>query len=218
MFSARPTPYALRPTQAWVLALACLGLGACGYHLAGQASGLPADVRSISIGTIDNRSLEHGIEKSLQFALEREIQIRQQWRLESAANGGDAILSGRIRRVQVRPVAFNADDQATEYELVLILDLTLKRRDDGKVLWQISGWREESDYATSAGVVVTSSSQFQQQTLDRANLQDPRLSPHFAENPQSTSIQLAETDRGTAIDRLLKQTARDIYNQMAEDF
>ncbi|HVM95089.1 MAG TPA: LPS assembly lipoprotein LptE [Candidatus Acidoferrales bacterium] len=218
MFASRLSLVARRPSRFISLVLAATILSGCGYHLAGEASGLPPDVQSISIGPIENHSREHGLEKSLQFALEREVHTRRQWRLEPEPSGGDAILTGRIRRVQIRPVAFNADDQATEYDIVMTLDLALKRRDDGKVLWHISGWREESEYATSAGVVVTSSSEFQQQTLDRANLEDPQLSPQFASNPQSTSIQLAETDRGTALDRLLKQTARDVYNLMVENF
>jgi hypothetical protein len=193
-------------------------LTGCGYHLAGEHFGLPEDIRSVRIGAIENRSHEHGLEKSLAFALEREVHIRQRLRLETDPGAGDAVLGGRIRSVQVRPVAFNADDQATRYEMVLVVDLALKRQSDGQVLWHVSGWREESEYATAAGVVVTSSSQFQQGTLDSANLRNPQLSPQFAQNQQSTSIQLAESERRSALGRLMTQAARDIYNQMVENF
>jgi hypothetical protein len=57
-------------------------------------------------------------------------------------------------------------------------------------------------------VVITSSSQFQQGTLDAGTIQ----------NPQFGNIQLAETERRRAIGRLLSHAVRDIYNQMVEDF
>lgn len=191
---------------------------ACGYHVAGSQLGLPADVRSISLGSFDNRSREHGLEKDLGFALEREILVRRQLRLASEPGAGDALLSGSIRSVQVRPVAFNRSDQATQYEIIVWLDLHLIRQADGAVLWRSKGSRHESEYSASAGVVVWSSSEFQQDTLDPANLVDPQLSPQLAANPQSVGIQLAETERRQALRRLLQQAARDVYNAMVEDF
>jgi hypothetical protein len=43
----------------------------CGYHFAGEQVGLPTDIHSLSVGTLVNRSREHGLEKTLAFALER---------------------------------------------------------------------------------------------------------------------------------------------------
>jgi len=186
----------------------CLLLTGCGYHFAGEKVGLPEDVHSVSVGTIKNRSREFGLEKSLAFALEREVHIRRHFRMEEDPAGGDAVLSGTIREVSVRPVAFDSNDQAVQFEVVVVLDLTLARHSDGHVLWHVHGLRETDEYSASAQVVVTSSSQFQQGTLDAANVNNAQLS----------NIQLAETERRRALVRLLTQAARDVYNQMVEDF
>ena len=183
-------------------------LAGCGYHLVGEEVGLPDDVHSLSVGTLTNRSREHGLEKSLAFAIEREIHARGHFRMEEDPAGGDAVLSGTIRDVRVRPVAFDVNDQAVQYEIALIVDLILTRQRDGKVLWEVRGLSETDEYSTSSRVVVTSSSKFQQGTLDAADVQNPLLS----------NIQLAETERRTAIARLLSQAVRDIYNQMVENF
>src|SRR6266446_2337818 len=114
---------------------ACLFVIGCGYHQAGETSSLPDDVRSISVGTIHNRSREHGLEKTLAFALEREIHERGRFRMDEDPGGGDAVLSGAIRDVTVRPVAFDANDLALQYEMALTVDLTLTRQRDGRVLW-----------------------------------------------------------------------------------
>lgn len=180
----------------------------CGYHVAGEKISLPDDVHSVSVGRIENHSREHGLEKTLAFALEREVHVRQHLRMEEDPAGGDAVLSGTIRDVRVRPVAFDANDQAVQYEIAVVMDLTLARQSDGHVLWQVHGLRETDEYSASSRVVVTSSSQFQQGTLDASNIQ----------NPEFSNIQLSETERREALARLLRQAARDIYNQMVEDF
>jgi outer membrane lipopolysaccharide assembly protein LptE/RlpB len=190
-----------------LVVLLLLAMAGCGYHLVGEENALPDDVQSLAVGTVTNRSREHGIEKTLAFAFEREINERGHFQLEEGP-GADAVISGTIRDLHVRPVAFDANDQAVQYEIDLTVDLALTRQRDGVVLWQITGFRETDEYAASPTVVVTSSSQFQQGTLDAANVQ----------NPQLTMIQLAETERRNAIGRLLSQTARDVYNQMVENF
>ena len=183
-------------------------LAGCGYHLPAAQPGLPEDVHSISVGALENRSREHGLEKTLAFALEREIHERGQFRMVEEPGGGDAVLSGIIRDLHLKPVAFDANDLAVQYEIRVVLDLTLTRKSDGHVLWHVTRLQESDEYSASANVVVTSSSQFQQGTLNAANVQDP----------QFTQIQLAETERRSAITRLLRQLVRDVYNQMVEDF
>ena len=180
----------------------------CGYHFAGENLGLPEDVHSVSVGTIENSSREHGLEKTLQFALEREVYIRRHYYMDEDAAAGDAILSGAIRSVRMTPVAFNSNDQAVQFQIVVVMDLTLTRHSDGHVLWKVRGFKETDEYSASAPVVVTASSQFQQGTLNATDLNNPQLS----------NIQLAETERQQALTRVLRQAARDAYNQMVEGF
>lgn len=188
--------------------LLTLALAGCGYHLAGEQLGLPDDVHSLSVGTLVNRSREHGLEKNLAFALEREIHERGHFRMSEDPGGGDAVLSGTIRDLQIRPVAFDANDEALQYEIDVILDLTLTRKDDGHVLWRVVGLQESEEYSANSRVIVTSSSQFQRDTLDAGAVQSPEF----------THVQLAETERRRAIARLLSQAVRDVYNQMVENF
>jgi outer membrane lipopolysaccharide assembly protein LptE/RlpB len=185
-----------------------LALAGCGYHLAGEGSALPDDIHSLGVGTITNRCREHGLEKTLAFALEQEIQVRRHFRMEEDPGGADAVLSGTIRDLIARPIAFDTNDRAVQYELTLVLDLTLTRQSDGHTLWHVKGLRESGEFAATAQVEVTASSQFQRGTLN----------PQDVNNPQFTSIQLAETEHQRALTRLLRQAVRDAYNQMVENF
>jgi hypothetical protein len=177
----------------------------CGYHFAGTGSRMPQDVHTISLGPLQNATREIGLEKQLLESLEDEVSSRG--RLSVVPNGqGDVVLSGTVRFYVSRPTSFSSRDEALEYQASVLVDLELRRRDTGKLLWKAVGQRESQTYSAVPGVVVTSSSQFQRSTL---NAQDVT---------QFTDIQLSEGQRREANERLIESLARDVYNQMMEDF
>jgi hypothetical protein len=179
---------------------------ACGYHFAGTEVQLPEGVRSVRVGEFDNRSRQFGLDRELSLAIEREFYRRGVLRVEENPELGDSELSGTIRSFKVRPVAFDAQDEALEYEAELILDVSLRRRSDGKVIWKGSGLSEVEDYSVAARIVVPSTSQFQQGTLAVDDLQ--RL----------TDIQLAETEKQLAIQRLVQSLARNVHERILDGF
>src|SRR5262245_46186309 len=91
-------------------------LPACGYHLKGTYVRLPEGVRTVTIGEIANKSREFGLEKNLAFAFQREVYARGVLQLVEAPQAADAMLTGSIRRFTVQPVAFDAQDEAIQYE------------------------------------------------------------------------------------------------------
>ena len=185
-----------------LLAFAASG---CGYGFAGTGSRLPAEIKTVSLGPIANGTREVGLEKRFLESLEDEVAIRG--RLDVVPRGeGDAVLTGSLVNYETRPVAFNSRDEALQYQAVLTIDLELRRRADAKLLWQTRNYRSVEDYSAVPGVVVTSSSRFNKQTLNPGDL------------GLFTDIQLSEGQRREANDRLLENLVREVYNQMMEDF
>jgi hypothetical protein len=166
---------------------------------------MPSDVHTISLGPLQNATREIGIEKQLLEALEDEVTGRG--RLTVVPQGqGDVALAGKIRDYLNRPVSFNAQDEVLQYQASVAVDLELRRTDNGKLLWKSQGQREVQDYSAVPGVVVTSSSRFQSNTLNTQNVN------------QFTDIALSESQRRQANEALVETLARDIYNRMMEDF
>ena len=177
----------------------------CGYHFAGTGNRLPADVHTISLGPVVNTTREIGIEKQLLESLEDEVTGRG--RLEVVPQGqGEVLLTGIVHDYLNRPVAFSARDEALQYQASVVVDLELRRRDNGKLLWKTIGKRETQDYSAVPGVVVTTSSQFQSSTLNAGDV------------GQFTDIQLSEGQRREANERMIESLARELYNSMMEDF
>lgn len=189
-----------------LLLLAALSLTGCGYHLKGTYIRLPEGVRTVTIGEIDNKSREFGLEKNLAFAFEREVYARGVLQLVEAPGVADAVLTGSIRRFSAIPVAFDAQDEAIQYEADLVVALKLRRESDGAILWEANELQAFDEFSVRASTVITSSSQFQRGTVDQADLN------------AMTNIQLAESEKRLAIDRLIASVVRDAHDRMLEDF
>ena len=188
-------------TARWVFCCVCLWSG-CGYHFAGVAS-LPQGIQSVSFAEFSNYTLEAGVEKELQWAIEREFRTYRNIRVTDT---GEGVVSAQLQRLDLRPFSFDRRDQVLEYELVLALDIQLTDRASGKVVWQANNLRVTEYYSAIPQVLVTTSPEFQQGTLDPGDL------------PGLTDVQFSETQRSLAVGRLFAAAAREVYFRLGDNF
>jgi hypothetical protein len=187
-----------------LLLLVTIG-SACGYHIGEVTRTFDADVHTIGIDTLDNETREIGIEKRLGMAIEREFVLRGPFKIANVTES-DLVLSGTVTFLEDRPVAFNKEDEVLVYQTQIGIDLELRRRDNGRLVWQTHNMRVADDYESVASVVVTTSSDFRKSTLNPEDLGG------------FTDIQLAETRRREMLERMMGTLAHDIYDQIMEDF
>jgi hypothetical protein len=195
----------IRRGRAALIGLAFACATGCGYQFAAGGRTFDATVRTIGVRTFANETREIGVEKRLTMAIEREFVIRGPLKV-TAADEGDLVLTGTVKSAEDRPVAFNRDDEVLIYQTILALDLELRRRDNGKLVWKVHGLRVADDYESVASVIVTTSSDFRRGTLNPEDLGG------------LTDIQLAETRRRQTLERMIGNLARDVYDQIMEDF
>jgi outer membrane lipopolysaccharide assembly protein LptE/RlpB len=174
----------------------------CGYHFAGSGA-LPQGIQRVSVAEIDNQTLETGSEKELQWALEREFRNRGG---VTVADEGEGVLNVTMRQLDLRPLSFDSRDQVLEYEVTLLLDVILTHRETGQTIWQANNMRVASDYSAVPQVVVPSSPEFQQGTLNPEDLRG------------LTDIQFSETQKQTAMERLFTAAAREVVVRLSENF
>ena len=193
----------------WLFAMMTVApLGGCGYQFVGESSLLPKEARTIYIEPFVNRSRNVGLDKELTTALRGEFYRRGQLKIVESAEQADLILSGVIRSFVDSTVAsVNQDDEVLQYESLLIMDVTLRRREPNEILWRGQGVRLNQVYAGSRAAVVTTSSAFQSTTT--LNSRDVS---------QFTDIQLTELDRRAVRDRLMEQFARELHQRVTEMF
>ena len=135
-----------------LILLLFLPLG-CGYHLAGKETHLPPGVNSIAIPTLINQTLEPGIEIAFTQVLLREF-IKDR-RVKVVDRGeADSILEGIIKSFYILSVSYDKSGYALEYQTVVTMDITLKKR-NGEVLWKEKNLLEREWYRTNPSVIAT---------------------------------------------------------------
>ncbi len=132
--------------------LLCAAAG-CGYGLVGRTSNLPEDVRTIFVENLQNQTTRSQIDQILTRAITDEFVTRQRFDVVAERSGADAILSGSVTTFRVRPVTFNADGRAREYEIMIMAKMEFKRNGADEILWQNPAYlfRENYELQLEAG-------------------------------------------------------------------
>ncbi len=112
-----------------ILCLALLlALAGCGYRPlgAGGVSDLPPTVKTITIGTLRNRTLRPTIQPALKEALVRRFTADA--RIRIVEEGADALLEGAIEGFGEEPISFDSTDTAQRLRLTISFSFTLRDR------------------------------------------------------------------------------------------
>ena len=181
-------------------------LGGCGYQFVGESSLLPKEAKTIYVEPFVNRSRDVGLDKELTTALRGEFYRRGQLKVVESAEQADLILSGVIRSLDSTVASVNRKDEVLQYESVLIMDVTLRRREPNEILWRGQGVRLNQIYGGSRAAVVTTSSEFRTGTLNASDVR------------RMTDIQLTELDRRAIRDQLMEQFAKELHQHVTEMF
>jgi hypothetical protein len=180
--------------------------GACGYQFVGESSLIPKDARTIYVEPFVNRSRDVGMEKELTTALRGEFYRRGQLTVVEGSEQADLILTGVIRSIERNVASVNRKDEVLQYESVLVLDVTLRRREPNEILWRGQGLRLTEVFGGSRAAVVTTSSEFRTGTLNASDVR------------RMTDIQLTEFEQKTTRDQLMERVAKELYQRVMEMF
>ena len=186
--------------------LVFLCLSGCGYHFAGRSDLFPKDIHSVYVETFLNRTRDVGIGAEITTALRGELYRRGELQLVEQPDRADAILSGVVRSFDSLTASVNENAEALQYEATLIVDTTFRRREPSEILWRGQGIRLSEIYAGERAAVVTTSSRFQNQTLNTTDVR--RL----------TDIQLTETEIRRMREELMERFARELHQRLMEMF
>ena len=137
--------------QRSILALLVLSSLGCGYRVLGVPEGLDPD---IEIGMLENRSNAPGVERMLSDALHEEFATRGQLEARYADGSAALVLDGVVREVSVRHSAVSTAGLALEDQVELVVDVSIRRRADGSVVWRREGWKQLERYTSSADLQV----------------------------------------------------------------
>ncbi len=153
-------------------------LSGCGYTLVGQASNIPGDVRRVYVEPLVNATQRAQVEQILTQAISDEMVTRRRnFTVSSGPADADAILRGTVVGFNVRPVTFDADGLANNFEITITADMRFERpkagEDEGEVIWSSSHYFFREDYPLEEDGATY---------FDRENLAIEETSVRFAES------------------------------------
>ena len=141
-----PTPHAARPRTPRLTVLRCLSLSlavlsclltGCGYHTAGSATHIPANVRTIAVPVFATHVQSYHTEMALTQAVVRELDTRTRLRvLNQTAADADATLTGTVLTQTNVPLTYDSTSGETSSYIVTITVKVLLTARDGRVLYR----------------------------------------------------------------------------------
>jgi outer membrane lipopolysaccharide assembly protein LptE/RlpB len=108
------------------------GIPGCGYTL---SSVLPAHIKSIAIPTFANNTVEHGLADDITQSLIDGFLADKKLRLERERDA-DSVLRGTVLAYRNRVYAYDPNEVATQYEIVLIVQVTYRDVVRNRDLWK----------------------------------------------------------------------------------
>jgi len=127
----------------------CAMAGGCGYHTAGHANLLPADLRTIAVPAFVNQTQTYKIEQRLTGAVAQEFATRTKYRITSNAESSDAVLRGTVLSTYTTPLTYDSKTGRASSVLVIVnMSVSLTDR-QGRVLYQNPSYTFREQYQVS---------------------------------------------------------------------
>ena len=125
-----------------------LCLTGCGYHVAGPASHVPANVRTMAVPMFVTNVQAYHTEVALTDAVIHELNSRTQYRISSAENAADAdaTLHGTVLTQSVAPLTYDSTTGQSSSFLVTITAKVVLTARDGHVLYQNPNYTFRQQY------------------------------------------------------------------------
>ena len=112
-------------------------LTGCGYHQAGSATHIPADVRTLAVPIFATRVTAYHSEMAFTEAVIRELNTRTKYRiLNTDSPDADATLHGTILTQTIAPLTYDASSGETSSYLITLTAKIVLTAHDGRVLYE----------------------------------------------------------------------------------
>ncbi len=135
-----------------VMMAALLSLTACGYT---HKTVYPADVSSVQVNILANRTFYRGVEFDLTEALIKEIELRTPYKVIST-DGADTVLEGTIVNISQHLLSRRRDGGLPqELEVQMMVDFTWRNVRTGQILADRKGLAVVGRYVPPVGETLT---------------------------------------------------------------
>lgn len=129
--------------------MACACSTGCGYHTAGRANLLPADLRVMAIPAFVNQTQTYKIEQMLTAAVVQEFTTRTNYHIISDPKSADATLRGTVTAAVTTPLTYDSTTGRASTVLVVVSMTVVLTDGKGRIIYQNPSYVFREQYQVS---------------------------------------------------------------------
>jgi outer membrane lipopolysaccharide assembly protein LptE/RlpB len=132
------------------ITVACLLLSGCGYHTAGRAARLPANIQTIAIPGFVNKTQTYRVEQILTQSVVREFISRTHYHvINDVEDSAQATLRGVVLSAKADPLTYDAQSgRASSAMITVTMKITLEEH-SGRILFENRNYVFREQYQVS---------------------------------------------------------------------
>jgi hypothetical protein len=120
---------------------------ACGYHVVGKGSNLPAHVKTIGVAAFQNNTTRPELGQRVTEQIIEELVGRGKYQVTSDTRGVDAVLRGTITSWNSKSLQIGEEDSSAEkVNVTLHASVTFEDRVQRRVTWQADDYTFSAEY------------------------------------------------------------------------
>lgn len=133
----------------------CGSFAACGYHVGGRGTQIPAHVKVIAVPAFRNETQRYRVEQVLTQAVVRELLARTRFRVQPEPAGSDATLTGAVIQFWSAPVVVESTGgRTTAVNISVRMRVRLTDNRTGAVLYDNPGFMFNESYEISGNAAA----------------------------------------------------------------
>jgi lipopolysaccharide assembly LptE-like protein len=114
------------------LAAAVIAAGGCAYTV---SSVLPAHLKTLAVPVFENKTVEFRLAEDVTDAITNAFIADRRLRI-GRERDADAVLRGTVIAYKNQVYGYTAQERATQYEVVLVVQLTFRDQVKNRILWK----------------------------------------------------------------------------------
>ena len=128
----------------------------CGYSFAPQGKYIDKSVQRVYVKAFDNKTAQAEIENYFRTAFINQFIQNSRFKIVNSEEGADAIVKGTILNLNTSPLSYMKNDLAAEERATVILEVTFRENESGKIIWSSKNMTGTVDYALSDDINMLS--------------------------------------------------------------
>jgi hypothetical protein len=135
-----------------IICFFCAAVFGCGYAFAPQGGQIDSRIQKVYVEPFYNKTSQGGIENYVRTAFINLFLQHSRFKVVESMDAADATVKGSILNINTSSLSYNKDTLAAEERAKIILEVTFREKESGKIIWSSKNMTGSVDYALDSDI------------------------------------------------------------------